>query len=144
MYQESMISFSYILTYFRFFAEFVRTLVYGLDLWFYPNAVLLWLSILLQYLTFITFTKQQWWKNRLFIFEWHRLPLSVSCDRQAVLCSMFVLLFCSCFVPFVPLISYPNCTLFFSVFLNFILLISRRYYYVFMLFPWLVLTILLL
>ena len=30
------------------FAEFIRTLVYGLELWFYPNAVLLWLSMLLQ------------------------------------------------------------------------------------------------
>ena len=69
---------------------------------------------------FITFTKQQWGENRFFLFERHRPPLFVNCDRQAVLCSMFVLLFCKCFVPFVPLISSPNCTLFFSVFVNFI------------------------
>ena len=55
-----------------------------------------------------------------FLFERHRLPLFINCDRQAVLCSMFVFLFCNCFVPFVPLISSPNCTLFFSVFVNFI------------------------
>ena len=30
------------------FAEFIRTLVYELDLWLYPNAILPWLSILLQ------------------------------------------------------------------------------------------------
>ena len=77
--------------------EFIRTLVYGLDLWFYPNAVLLWLSMLLQ-----------------------DLPLFINCDRQAVLCSMFIFLFCNCFVPFVPLISSRNCTLFFSGFVNFI------------------------
>ena len=55
----------------------------------------------------------------IFLFEWHRLPLFINCDRQAVLCSIFVFLFCNCFVPFVPLISSPNCTLFFSVFVNF-------------------------
>ena len=85
----------------------------GLDLWFYPNAVVLWLNILVHYLTCITVAKQQWGQNRLFLFKQHRLPLFVNCDRQAVLCSMFVLLFCSCFVPFVLLISSPNCMLFF-------------------------------
>ena len=33
---------------------------------------------------------------------------------------MFVWLLCNCFVPFVPLISSPNCTLFFLVFVNFL------------------------
>ena len=42
-----------------YFVEFIRTLVYRLDLWFFPNAVLLWPSMLLQDL-FITFTKQEW------------------------------------------------------------------------------------
>ena len=69
---------------------------------------------------FITFTKQQWGESRFFLFERHRLPLLINCDRQAVLCLMFVFLFCNCFVPFVPLISSRNCTLFFSVFVNFI------------------------
>ena len=55
-----------------------------------------------------------------FLFEWHRLPLFVNCDRQVLLCSMFVFLLCNYFVPFVPLISATNCTLFFSVFVNFI------------------------
>ena len=55
-----------------------------------------------------------------FLFQRHRLPLFINCERQAVLCSMFVFLFCNCFVPFVPLISSPNCKLFFSVFVNFI------------------------
>ena len=69
---------------------------------------------------FITFTKQRWEENRFFLFEWHRLPLFVNYDRQAVLSSMFVLLFCNCFTPFVPLTSSPNCTLFFSLFVHFI------------------------
>ena len=69
---------------------------------------------------FITFTKQRWRENRFFLFERHRLPLFVNCDRQAVLCSVFVLLLCNCFVTFVLLISSPNCTLFFSEFENFI------------------------
>ena len=69
---------------------------------------------------FITFTKQQLGENRFFLLKWHRLPLLINCDRQAVLCLMFVFLFCNCFVPFVPLISTRNCTLFFSVFVNFI------------------------
>ena len=69
---------------------------------------------------FITFTKQQWGQSRFFLFERHRLPLFINCDRQAVLCLMFVFLFCNCFVPFVPLISSRNCALFFSVFVNFI------------------------
>ena len=95
-------------------------LVYGLDLWFHPNAVLLWLSMILQEI-FITFTKQQWGEIRFFLFEQHRLSLFVNCNRQTVLClSMFVLLFCNCFVPFVPLISSANCMLFFRLFVNFI------------------------
>ena len=70
---------------------------------------------------FITFTKQQWGGgNRTFLFQPLRLPLFVNCGRRAVLSSMFVLLFCNCFVPFVPLISSTNFTLFFSVFVNFI------------------------
>ena len=69
---------------------------------------------------FITFTKQQWGESRFFLFEQHPLPLFINCDRQTVLCLMFIFLFCNCFVPFVPLISSRNCTLFFSVFVNFI------------------------
>ena len=69
---------------------------------------------------FNAFTKQQWEENRFFLFERYRLPLFVNCDSQAVLCSMFVLLFCNCFVAFVPLISSANCTFFFSVFVSFI------------------------
>ena len=70
---------------------------------------------------FITFTKQQWGDSSFFLFERHCLPLFINCDRQAVLCLIFVFfLFCNCFVPFVPLISSCNCTLFFSVFVNII------------------------
>ena len=58
--------------------------------------------------------------EQIFLFERYPLRLFINCDRQAVLRSMFVLLFCNCFAPFVPLISSPNCTLFFSVFVNFI------------------------
>ena len=68
---------------------------------------------------FITFTKQQLGENRTFLFQQLCLPLFVNCRRQAVLSSMFVLLFCNCFDPFVPLISSTNFTLFFSVFVNF-------------------------
>ena len=69
---------------------------------------------------FITFTKQQWGEYRFFLFDQHRLSRLISCDRQAILSSMFVFLFCNCSVPFVLLISSPNCSIFFSVFLKFI------------------------
>ena len=35
-----------------------------------------------------------------FLFEWHRLPLLVNFDRQAVLCSVFFLLINHYFIPF--------------------------------------------
>ena len=115
-------------------------LVYGLDLWFNPYAaVVLWLSILVLLLLLLS---NSFWENKRFLFDRYCLHLFVSnCDKQAVLCSMFVLLTSNCFVHFVPLIWSTSCTFFFSAFVNFILLISRQYYYVFMLFPWLVLTI---
>ena len=54
-----------------------------------PRAVLL-LLVMLLYDLFITFAKQQWVENIFFLFDWHRLPLFVNYDRQAVLCSIFV------------------------------------------------------
>ena len=84
-------------------------------------------------------------ENKFFLFARHRLPLYVNCDRQAFYVQL-AWWFCNCFVPFVPFILTPNSTLFFCVFVNFIFFNSRWYYYVIiiMLFPWLVLTILLL
>ena len=112
------------MTQFRLFQVILRNLlerlfadqIYGFTLMLFYCGLICYSRIYL----FITFTKQQWRKNRFFLFERHLLPLFVNCDRQAVLCSMFVLLFCNCFVPFAPLISSPSCTLFFRVFLNFI------------------------
>ena len=121
MYQESMISFSYIYNIVQVilgqFVEFIIMLVYGLDLRLYPNPVSLWLSRL-QDLFIYYFCQATEGGKEIFVFEQHRLPLFVNCDRQAVLFPMFVLLFCYCFVPFVLLISATNCTLFFSVFAN--------------------------
>ena len=112
------------MTQFRLFQVILRNLlerlftdqIYGFTLMLFYCGLVCYYRIYL----FITFTKQQWGENRFFLFERHRLPLFINCDRQAVLCLMFVFLFCNCFVPFVPLISSPNCTLFFSVFVNFI------------------------
>ena len=112
------------MTQFRLFQVILRNLlerlftdqIYGFTLMLFYCGLVCYYRIYL----FITFTRLQWRENRLFLFERHRLPLFVNCDRQAVLCSMFVLLFCNCFVPFAPLISSPSCTLFFRVFLNFI------------------------
>ena len=96
-----------------YFAEFIRTLVYWLGLWIYPKAVLLRLfycCLLCYYIIylFITFVRQRWRENRFSPFRRQRLLLFLNFDRQAVLCSMFVSLFCNCFVPFVPLILSPN------------------------------------
>ena len=93
----------------------LTVLIYG----FFPMSFYCGLVCYYRSNLFITFTKQQQGGKRFFLFEQHRLPLFVNCYRQAVLCSMFVLLFCNCFVLFVPLISSPNCMLFFSVFVNF-------------------------
>ena len=65
---------------------------------------LFYCCLLCYYIThlFITPGKQQWKEDRFFLFEQHYLPLFVSFDRQTVLCSMFVSLFCNCFAPSVP------------------------------------------
>ena len=123
-YQESMISCHIFMTQFRLLQVLLRNVlerlltdqIYGFTLMLFYCGLVSYYRINL----FITFTKQQWGESRFFLFERHRLPLFINCDRQAVLCLMFVFLFCNCFVPFVPLISSPNCTLFFSVFVNFI------------------------
>ena len=98
-----------------------------LDTWCMVVYIYIYVYTYIYYYIYIHISLFLWGENRLFLFERHRLPLFVNCDRQAVLCSIFVLLFCNCFVPFVSLISSPNCTLFFSVFVNFIFLISWYY-----------------
>ena len=52
------------------------------------------------------FVKQQRGENIYFLFERHRVQLFVK--LEAVLCAMFVLLFCNSFIPFVTLYGCIN------------------------------------
>ena len=90
----------------RRFEEFIRTLVYGLDLWIYPKAALLLLIILLYYIIYLfiyLFAKQQWRENRFFLFEWHHFSLFVNFYRQPFYVQC--LFHCSVIVSF-PLYRY--------------------------------------
>ena len=98
----------------------IITLVCRLDLWIYPKAVLLLLIMFKMIYLFTHANQQVGGDSRFFLSQQHCLDLSANSDSPAVLCSVFVSLFCNCVFPFVLLILSPDCTLCFSVFISFI------------------------
>ena len=89
-----------------YFPEFIRTLVYGQDLWIFHEAILLFYIVIAYYFIylFITFAKQLWGEKRFFLFERHRLPPSILTGNPFYVQYFF---YCSAIVSS-PLYSFIN------------------------------------